>query len=116
VHPSRHPGVIRSVRTKWIVLSTILAGFVGFIAWRMFNPGDFNPRITATLLENSLTNDIGYTVWVESTDPWAFKPKASQFLMSFIEPEDPYSMERFLTSDPILLGDRTARGETFDLR
>ena len=201
----------------------------------MFTPGNFTPRITATLLEHSLTNDIGYTVWVESTDPsersvflsrspdpplmgerrsvqvrtnrtirrilfqivntgneairqstqrrewdsvdwringewlpntdtawfffrddlilpgesrsmeillpsdvtairlrwlaqpasaryrlawtypWAFKPKASQFLMSFIEPEDPTSEEKFLTSDPIPLGDRPATGDTYDL-
>ena len=81
----------------------------------MFFPGAFTPRITATLLENSLTNDIGYTVWVQSSDPWAFKPKASQFVMSFIEPEDPTSEEKFLTSDPIPLGDRPATGDTYDL-
>ena len=81
----------------------------------MLFPGDFTPRITATLLEHSLTNDIGYTVWVLLTYPWAFKPKASQFLMSFIEPEDPTSEEKFLTSDPIPLSDRPATGDTYDV-
>jgi hypothetical protein len=201
----------------------------------MFFPGDFTPRITATLLEQSLTNDIGYTVWVESSDPsersvflsrspdphqlgdrrsvqvrtnrtlrrlqfrivntgneairqstqrrdwegvdwridgewlpntdtvwfifrddlilpgesrsmeillppdvtairlrwlaqpasalyrlawtypWAFKPKASQFLTSFIGSEDPTSEEKFLTSDPIPLSDRPATGDTYDV-
>ncbi len=66
--PSRHPGVNRPVRARWIVLGTILAGIAGLIAWRTFIRGDFTPRFTATLLEHSWTNDIGYTVWVGSSD------------------------------------------------
>ena len=98
-----------------MVLWAILTGCVGIIAWWVLTPGKFTPRVTATLLENSLTNDIGYTVWVESSDPWAFKPKFSQFLTGLIEPEDPTIREQFLTSDPIPLGDRPASGDTYDL-
>lgn len=66
--PSRHSGVHRPIRAQWILLGTILAGIAGLIAWRTFIRGDFTPRFTATLLEHSWTNDIGYTVWIGSAD------------------------------------------------
>lgn len=103
---SRPPGVNKPVRSKWIVLWTIFAGIAGLIAWRTFIRGDFTPRFTATLLEHSWTNDIGYTVWVGSSD------HTNRFVFLSAEPDPPLMGESHIIQ---VRTNRTARRLRFQI-
>lgn len=68
--------------------------------------GDFTPRFTATLLEHSWTNDIGYTVWVGSST----HTNRRIFLSS--EPDPPLMGDRHIIQ---VRTNRTARQLRFQI-